>query len=101
MRALKNSRKKRLVNGTILLKCKDNDGTRMSLRDAFVDFDDIMETFLTDSVILDQKYSVGGTFLATNDGLERIKSKIYRLKNKSGTNIPVQAVAILHNTKLD
>ena len=71
----------------------------MSLRDAFVDFDDIMETFLTDSVILDQKDSVGGTFLATNYGLERIKSKIYRLKNKNKRNIPIQAVAIIHDTR--
>lgn len=93
------SRKRRLLNGTILLKCRNDNNTRMSLRDAFVDLDDVMESFLTNSIILDNNYNVGGTFLATKDGLERIKSKIYKLKNKNRRNIPVQAVAIIYNRK--
>ena len=93
------SKKDRLINGTILLKCRDDAEMCVSLRDALVDLDDIMETFLTNSVILDQKYCVGGTILTTSKRLEKIKSKIYKLKDENKHKIPIQAVAIVHNTR--
>lgn len=93
------SSKDRLINGTILLKCRDDDNMCMSLRDALVDLDDIMETFLTDSVILDQKYCVGGTILTTSERLENIKSQIYKLKDENKHKIPIQAVAIVRNMR--
>ena len=86
----------KLINGTILLGCNNDRKTRMSLRDSLVELDDIMETFLTNETILDQKYKVGGTFLATRKGLEKIKRKIYGLKDDDGREIQILNAAILH-----
>ena len=90
----------KLIHGTVLLTCKNDKKTRMSLRDSLVEMDDIMEGFLTNSVILDQKYKVGGTFLATKQWLEKIKSKIYGLKDDNGRKIQILNVAIVRDSKI-
>lgn len=88
-------KKRGLTANTILLRCRHMNGSCDTLCDALVELDCVSEGFLTKASVEGEKFCVGATFMATEDGIEQMAKEVYRLRDKKRRPIPLESYAII------